>query len=226
MAQQRFFESDEDFRRRAKHEALEEASGLTQRFWESDEDFEKRASSAALVNISGLTQHFWESDEDFEKRASGIALENMSGTHQHLFETEESFYQRASEEALKKASDTTPGLFESDEMYQNRAMASLASSLHGVRAHVYLHERKRTDMKSTDEVKISTNFQSTSHSSHPANSSYTPKRHPIIGGVIGYFAGGTIAGILNIVIDNSAIKWGVVVVAVIVGILAGYFYDS
>ena len=48
MAYQRLFESDKDFKARAKKEALEKSSGLSQGLFESDEAYEQRALRAAL----------------------------------------------------------------------------------------------------------------------------------------------------------------------------------
>ena len=167
MANQRLFESDEDFKARAKREALEKSSGLSQGIFESDEDYEKRASKVALEKTSGVSQRLFESDEAYKERASKIALEKTSGCYQRLFESDKDFDDRASRAALEKTSGTYQRLFESDDSYKDRAMQSLVDNPYGKRGYVYLAQEaknaplsKPADKPPEPKVKYSSAYSS------------------------------------------------------------------
>lgn len=167
MANQRLFESDEDFKARAKREALEKSSGLSQGIFESDEDYEERASRVALEKVSGVSQRLFESDEAYKERASKIALEKTSGCYQRLFETDKDFDDRASREALENASGTYQRLFESDDDYKDRAMRLLADNPCGEKGYVYLAQEtkniplsKPADKSSEPKAKYSSAYSS------------------------------------------------------------------
>lgn len=151
MAYQRLFESDKDFKARAKKEALEKSSGLSQGLFESDEAYEQRALRAALEITSGVSQGIFESDEAYRQRASKIALEKTSGRTQGIFESDAAYEERASQGALENISGVNRILFESQSSYQDRAMRSLADNPYGQRGYVYLtHEAKQTKTEETN----------------------------------------------------------------------------
>lgn len=107
------------------------ASGLTQGFFESDEEYEKKALLEAVKRISGVSQGLFQSDEDYIKDAMPEALKNASGEYQGFFETANDFCDRARSSALDKWSGTSQGFFEGEESYKDRAMDSLSSSMGG-----------------------------------------------------------------------------------------------
>lgn len=181
MAYQGLFESDEDFERRAKKEALEKSSGKTQGIFESDEAYEKRARRAALESISGVSQGIFESDESYQKRASKIALEKTSGCSQGIFESDEAYEERASREAVEKTSGTQRILFESESSYQDRAMRSLADNPYGRRGYVYLtQEAKKRHEADTSDKLPEANVECT----RPIMTYTTnPKSNPILKGI-------------------------------------------
>ena len=143
MAYQRLFESNESFKARAKKEALEKSSGLSQGVFESDEDYEKRASRAALEKASGVSQRLFESDEDYIERASKIALEKISGCSQRLFESDTDYADRASRVAIEETSGIHQMLFESEAHYKDRALQTLAGNPYGERGYVYLAQETK-----------------------------------------------------------------------------------
>ncbi len=169
MAHQRLFESDEDFKARAKKEALEKSSGLTQGIFESDKAYERRAFRAALEITSGVSQGIFESDKAYLQRASKIALEKTSGLTQGIFESDATYEERASQKGLENASDVKRILFEPQSSYQDRAMRSIADNPNGRRGYVYLiHEAKQTKAEETNVEyiqPIETHSSSTSETS-------------------------------------------------------------
>jgi len=180
VATQRLFESDENFRLRAKREALEKSSGLSQGIFESDEAYEKRASQATLEKTSGITQRIFESDEAYQKRATKIALEKASACSQGIFEPDKIFEDRALEEAIERTSGTPKRLFESKRSYQDRAARELADDPYGKRGYVYLlQERKRTD---ADERLKQSDMHITSKPGHAA-STQSSKTKSILKGI-------------------------------------------
>jgi len=127
VATQGWFESDQDFIKRAQRENLEKTTGMRQGFFESEDDYIKRATKEALRKNTGLTQGFFESEDDYIKRANRTFLEKKSGTHQGFFESENAYLERASMAVLKQQSGLTQGWFESEESFRNRAMKELAA---------------------------------------------------------------------------------------------------
>lgn len=174
MARQGFFESEKDFKARAKREALEESSGLSQGFFESDEDYETRAMKEALRRISGVSQGFFEPDDVYLERAEKEALRITSGLPQGLFELDEEYEERASREALSRISGERRRLLESEDEYETRALNLLADNPRGIRGYVYLsHEAKRhpeikTDRDSPDNQSF--------HTSSTETYSHTPEK--------------------------------------------------
>ena len=122
MPQQKWYESDEDFRRRATKENLEKASGSKQRMFESDEDYIERASREALEKAAGSRQGIFESNDHYRERTTREVLEKASGTHQRIFEKDGHYYDRATREAVEKQTGIRQGTFESYGHYVNRVL--------------------------------------------------------------------------------------------------------
>lgn len=57
-------------------------------FWESKQEFEKRAKQEFLETASGEKKSFFESQDSYERRAERKALERTSGEKKQIFESE------------------------------------------------------------------------------------------------------------------------------------------